>query len=207
MTTSRDTLIIENRHTGEHLELRRVARNGETWLAVRGSLPARRKGPPLHVHLREAEEFNVISGTLSGLDNGRQVQLRAGESATFPAGSVHKWWNDGDETLVAEGFVKPVVDLDHLLQAMFEVVNSGPAERPSLFYMAHVVWRHRRTQRMILMPRPIQAVVIPLIVMVGTLLGRYRGTNWPGSPAKCRDAPFVRDPAPGEALAKAATNR
>src|SRR5262245_45041366 len=205
MTTSGDKIILENRHTGERLELNRVTRNGETWLAVRGSLPAHRKGPPLHVHLREAEEFNVISGTLSALNNGRRVQLRGGESATFPAGSVHKWWNDGDETLVAEGYVKPVVDLDRLLQAMFEVVNSGPPERPSLFYMAHVMWRHRRTQRMIIMPRPIQAVVIPLIVLVGTLLGRYRGTDWPGSPARCRDAPFVRDPAPESAMARAAT--
>jgi len=28
---------------------------------------------------------------------------------------------------------------------------------------------------------------------VGTLLGRYRGTDWPGSAAKCRDAPLLED--------------
>jgi len=59
--------------------------------------------------------------------------------------------------------------------------------------MARVTWRHRRTQAVVVMPGPIQAIVIPLIVLVGTLLGRYRGTDWPGSAAKCRDAPLLED--------------
>jgi len=41
----------------------------------------------------------------------------------------------------------------------------------------------------LIMPSPGQAVVIPLIVLAGTLLGRYRGTNWPGSPDRCVPVP------------------
>jgi mannose-6-phosphate isomerase-like protein (cupin superfamily) len=44
--------------------------------------------------------------------NGRQIQVGVGESASFPAGSVHRWWNDGEETLVFEGHAGPAVDLD-----------------------------------------------------------------------------------------------
>jgi mannose-6-phosphate isomerase-like protein (cupin superfamily) len=193
MTGSGDKLILENRHTGERLEMFRVARNGETWLAIRGSLPPHRKGPPLHVHYHAAEEFRVIAGTMSAVGDGRHIQVAAGETATFHPGSVHTWWNDGDETLIAEGYAKPAGDLDRHLQAAFDVINSGPAERPPLFYMARVTWRHRRTQAVVVMPRPIQAIVIPLIVLVGTLLGRYRGTHWPGSAANCRDAPLLED--------------
>jgi len=196
MTQSTGPLILENRHTGERLEMFRVARNGETWLAIRGSLPPHRKGPPLHVHYQAAEEFRVISGTMSAVGDGRPIQVAAGESATFPPGSVHTWWNDSDDTLVAEGYAKPAGDLDRHLQAAFDVINSGRTERPPIFYMAQVTWRHRRTQAVVVMPGPIQAIMIPLIVLVGTLLGRYRGTDWPGSAARCRDAPFLEDPAP-----------
>jgi mannose-6-phosphate isomerase-like protein (cupin superfamily) len=181
-------LILENRHTGEHLELRRVVRDGRMWLALRGTLPPHRQGPPLHVHYQEAEEGQVKAGTLSAVVNGRQIQVGAGGTASFPAGSVHRWWNDGEETLVFEGHAGPAVDLDRYLQAVFDVLNSGTSDRPPLFYMAHVVWRHRRTQAVLLMPRPIQAVVLPVIVLIGTILGRYRGTDWPGSPGRCREA-------------------
>jgi quercetin dioxygenase-like cupin family protein len=189
MTGSAGSLILHNRHTGERLELRRVAGNGETWLALSGSLPPHSQGPPLHVHYGAVEEGRVLAGTLSAVVNGRPIQVAAGGSGSFPAGSVHRWWNDGDETLVFEGYSKPALDLDRYLQAVFEVLNSGPSDRPPLFYMAHVAWRHRRTQAVLFMPRPIQAVVLPLVVLIGTILGRYRGTTWPGSPDRCTGAP------------------
>jgi hypothetical protein len=106
---------------------------------------------------------------------------------------VHRWWNEGDDTLVFEGFAKPVVDLDLYLQAVFEVLNSGSAERPPLFYMAHVAWRHRRTQALRFIPQWIQAILWPAIVLMGTALGRYRGTDWPGCPDRCTEAPLVSD--------------
>jgi mannose-6-phosphate isomerase-like protein (cupin superfamily) len=193
MTQSTDPCVLHNRHTGERLELRRVARHGQIWLELKGTLPPKREGPPLHVHYQETEEGRVIAGTLSAVLDGRRIRVGAGEMARFPVGSVHRWWNDGDDTLVFEGFAKPVVDLDLYLQAVFEVLNSGSAERPSLFYMAHVAWRHRRTQAICLAPRWIQAILFPAIVLVGTTLGRYRGTDWPGCPDRCTEAPLVSD--------------
>ena len=186
-----DPLILQNRHTGERLELRRVARGGETWLAIHGMLPPHRQGPPLHVHYEQLEEVRVLAGTLSTLLNGQEGRVNAGETTTFPAGAAHRWWNDGGDTLVVEGYAKPAVDLDRYLYAVLEVLNSGTAARPPLFYMAHVAWRHRRTQRVVLMPSPIEAVVLPLIILVGTMLGRYRGTDWPGCPSRAQEAPLV----------------
>ena len=193
MTQTTDARVLHNRHTGERLELRRVARHGQVWLELKGTLPPRRQGPPLHVHYNESEEGQVIAGTLSAVLDGRRIRAGAGEMARFPVGSVHRWWNDGDDTLVFEGFAKPVVDLDRYLQAVFEVLNSGSAERPPLFYMAHVAWRHRRTQAMRLVPQWIQAILLPAIVLMGTTLGRYLGTNWPGCPDRCTEAPLVSD--------------
>jgi mannose-6-phosphate isomerase-like protein (cupin superfamily) len=179
-------LTLENRHTGECLEISRADRNGEKWLMLRGSLPPRRQGPPLHVHFSEIEEFHVKSGTLGAEADGRTIQVPAGGSATFKAGSSHRWWNDGDDVLIVDGYAGPVVDLDRYLQAAFEILNSSPSDRPSLFYMGHLAWRHRHTQAVLFMPRPLQAVVLPLILAVGTVLGRYRGSEWPGCPDRCR---------------------
>lgn len=71
-------------------------------------------------------------------------------------GVAHRWWNEGDEPLAFLGYSGPLVDLDRYLQAVFEIMNAGPAGRPPLFYLAHLAPRHRRTQAVLLMPRPIQ---------------------------------------------------
>lgn len=194
MLNGTEALVLENRHTGEHLALRRVERNGEVWLELKGSLPPHREGPPLHVHRLEHEEGRVISGTLSAVVDGETVRVDAGGGAQFPPGSVHRWWNDGDETLVFEGLSGPLVDLDRYLQAVFDVLNAGRPGRPSLFYMAHVARRHRRTQAVLVGPRAVQAVLFPVVVAIGTVLGKYRGSDWPGCPQRLRDAPTAERP-------------
>jgi len=185
-----EPLVLENRHTGERLELRRVRIDGETCLELRGSLPPRSEGPPLHVHLREGEEGTVIRGRLTAMVERQRVEAGPGETAELPLGSAHRWWNQGDEPLEFLGFVRPVVDLDRYLQAVFQIVNAGPPERPSAVYMAHVMWRHRETQRVLLMPRPLQAMVFGVAFLVGSLTGAYRGDDWPGCPGACPGAPL-----------------
>jgi mannose-6-phosphate isomerase-like protein (cupin superfamily) len=197
-----EQLILENRHTGERLALRRVMRDGVLCLELKGSLPPRNQGPPLHIHHVEIEEGHVLAGTLGAVLDGCPIRLGPGQRATFPAGSTHRWWNESDELLLFEGHSYPLVDLDRYLQAAFEVLNSGAPDRPPLFYMAHLAWRHRHTQTVLFAPRWIQAVLVPAVVLVGTLLGRYDGTGWPGCPDRCIDAPLASggaDFSPGHA--------
>jgi mannose-6-phosphate isomerase-like protein (cupin superfamily) len=184
-------LTLENRHTGERLNLRRVQRGDAVWLELKGTLPPRREGPPLHIHFAEDEEGRVRSGVLSAVLNGQPISAGPGESTAFPRGSAHRWWNEGNETLEFEGYARPVVDLDRYLQAIFEILNAGPEGRPPLFYMAHAALRHRHTQAVLIMPRPLQAVLFRVLVVLGTVLGRYRGDDWPGSPSRCRGAPLT----------------
>ena len=179
---------LENRHTGEVLSIRRIKRGDEIWLELKGSLPPHREGPPMHVHFVENEEGHIKSGTLSAVIDGRRVTAGPGETTSISRGLAHRWWNEGDDLLELEGYARPAADLDRYLQAVFEVVNAGPAGRPSLFYLAHVALRHRRTQAVLIMPRPVQAVLFRLLVAVGTVLGRYRGNDWPGCPSRCPGA-------------------
>jgi mannose-6-phosphate isomerase-like protein (cupin superfamily) len=184
-------LILENRHTGERLEMRRVVLDGETCLELRGSLPPHSEGPPLHVHLKEHEEGRVTRGRITAVVDGQRVEAGPGETAELPMGSAHRWWNEGDEPLEFVGYARPVIDLDRYLQAVFQIVNAGPPERPSAMYMAHVMRRHRETQEVRLMPRPLQSIVFRLAFLAGSLTGAYRGDNWPGCPSKCPGAPVA----------------
>jgi mannose-6-phosphate isomerase-like protein (cupin superfamily) len=182
-------LRLENRHTGEVLVLGREDRDGRVVLTLHGTLPPHRNGPPMHVHYLEDEEGQVIAGRLSATVGGQRVEAGPGETVRLPKGVPHRWWNDGDEPLEFEGCTQPLVDLDRYLQAVFEIMNAGGPARPPLFYLAHAVLRHRRTQAVLVMPAPIQAVLFRIIVALGTILGRYRGTSWPGCPTRCTGAP------------------
>jgi hypothetical protein len=103
----------------------------------------------------------------------------------------HRWWNQGDTLLAFEGHLHPLVDLDCYLQAIFEIMNSGPKDRPPLLYLAHAAIRHRRSQAVLILPPVLQAILFRLAFILGTALGRYRGTAWPGCPARCTGAPLV----------------
>jgi len=185
-----DTLQLENRHTGERLRLRRTRdRDGQMILMIDGSLPPGSSGPPPHVHWQQLEAGTVTAGSLGGRCGEETILRRAGESAVFPGGVVHAWWNAGNEVLEFGGRATPARDLDRFLQAMFAIVNAAPSGRPSIFYLAHVLWRHRHTQAIATPPLAVQRILFPVIVTVGRVLGKYRGVGWPGCPESCPGAP------------------
>ncbi len=189
------SLVLELRHTGERLVLHR-ARNsrGIEELHLSGTLPAHGEGPPLHIHAFEDEHGQVISGTLSASLDGKTMTIGPGGSARFPKGSAHRWWNAGDDELVFRGIATPAVDLDRFLHALFEVLNAGDAGWPPFFYLAHVLCRHRKTQTTLVMPRIVQSVMLPIAVLIGTVVGKYRGSAWPGCPERCVGAPSTSIP-------------
>jgi len=187
-----DFLRLENRHTGEILRMRRVHDSqGRIVLILEGTLPPGADGPPLHVHTREQEEGIVKAGTLGAFVGTKKIIVPGGGTVTLPAGIVHRWWNAGDDLLEFNGQVVPVVDLDRYLQAVFAVLNASSTGRPSIFHFAHVLWRHRDTQFMAVPSPAIQRIVLPVVLFIGRILGKYRGSNWPGSPESCPGAPLV----------------
>ncbi len=131
------------------------------------------------------------AGTLGAQVGNERIVVPAGGSAVFPAGTRHKWWNAGEDTLEFIGRATPAVDLDRFLQGVFAVLNAGPNGKPSIFYIAHVLWRHRDSQLITTPPRAVQRIVFPVILWIGRLLGKYRGSSWPGSPESCSGAPLV----------------
>jgi hypothetical protein len=185
-----NVLRLENRHTGEVLRMHRERDSeGQIILAIEGSLPPRTSGPPLHVHYYLREEGIVKAGSLGAQIGNEKIVVPAGGTGVFPPGVVHRWWNAGDDLLELSGRAIPVGDLDRFLQALFAVLNATASGTPSLFYIAHVLWRHRRTQAVMAPPLAIQRILFPVVLLVGRILGKYRGDDWPGSPSSCAGAP------------------
>jgi mannose-6-phosphate isomerase-like protein (cupin superfamily) len=182
-------LTLKNRRTGEILRMRRIREAGQTILTIDGSLPPRAAGPPPHVHFHQREEGLVKAGSLGARVGKEEILVKAGGTSAFPAGVVHTWWNAGEDLLELSGRAVPAGDLDRYLQAIFAIVNASPSGRPSLFYIAHVLWRHRKTQIVMLPPPMIQRILFPIVLLVGRALGKYRGADWPGSPESCTGAP------------------
>src|SRR5262245_55741660 len=152
-------LTLEHRHTGEILRMRRVrAIDGQTVLILEGSLPPGTSGPPLHVHLNSRETIVVQAGSL-GVQIGREkFEVPAGKTAVVPSGVLHTWWNAGDELLRLSGRAVPAGDVDRFIQALWAVLNASASGRPSIFYLAHVLWRHRRTHAIALPPKAVQRI-------------------------------------------------
>jgi mannose-6-phosphate isomerase-like protein (cupin superfamily) len=66
--------------------------NGET---LRFELVASpHSGNRLHVHPRQEERFQVLSGTFGVRVGDEQRSLGRGERLVVPAGTPHGWWND-----------------------------------------------------------------------------------------------------------------
>ena len=164
---------------------------GRVVLALDGSLPPRMDGPPSHVHFRQREEGRVRAGSLGVQVGSEKAVVPAGGTAAFPPGVVHTWWNAGDDPVEFSGRAIPAADLDRYLQAVFAVLNASASGRPSLFYIAHIARRHRHTQGLMTPPLAIQRIAFPLVLLVGYILGKYRGSAWPGSPESCSGAPEV----------------
>jgi hypothetical protein len=107
----------------------------------------------------------------------------AGQSVVFPAGTAHKFWNDGDVDLKCDAYICPPDNVEYFLSQMFDAQKRGKNGRPDMFDAAWLARRYRTEYRMLEIPAWVQAVVFPVIVFVGTVLGKFR---------KFADAPAPR---------------
>jgi mannose-6-phosphate isomerase-like protein (cupin superfamily) len=151
-------------------------------------------GPPMHVHFHQDEAIRVRKGLLGWRIRGTDGVERSGtagpgEEVVFRAGEVHRFWSAGDEPLEGEGWVRPPGNFPWFISRLHESIRENGGERPGFFEGAFLSWRYRHEFDMEEIPLPVRRFVFPVVVTLGSLLGRYR---------KYRDAPT---PAPAPAPA------
>src|SRR5687768_15506593 len=109
---SRHTREISNPRTGQKMRFLRTAADtdGEL-LRIETVNPPSHTAEPMHVHPHQETSARMISGTLEFVVDGRVRRIGPGDEITIPAGTPHRFANDGTEDAVAVQEARPALRL------------------------------------------------------------------------------------------------
>ena len=122
--------VIEN-CIGEKLIFREVEKepDGDKLIVENYVTPGR--GPVMHTHLLQDEALTVIKGRLAYEVADQHVQYaNEGDTVLFKRGTPHRFWNDGQEVLHCEGWLKPANTIVFFLSAIYAAQNKSGKVQP-----------------------------------------------------------------------------
>lgn len=83
-----------------------------------------------HVHPRQEERHEVLSGTLRASVGGQEQDYKAGERVVGPPGVPHAWRNPSDrEDLHMVSEHRPVSHMEHMLESGFAIARDFEADK------------------------------------------------------------------------------
>ncbi len=167
--------VIENPVTGERLVFRKTSRetNGEavvleTFVKPNGFVAA------AHVHPHQEERFEILRGTV-GFRLGREkIVAGPGQRVTVPAGTAHKFWNEGDGEAHFICEVRPALQFEQLIETMFGLAADSKTNRkgmPNVLRLAVIARHHFDDVRLPFPPAWMQRMGLALGAPVGRVLG------------------------------------
>jgi len=170
---------IENPVTGERIVFHQTSRetNGEavlfeTFVQPNGFVAS------AHVHPKQEERFEIVSGTLGLKVGGREIVAGPGETLTVPPGTPHRFWNAGDHEVRFRCEVRPALQFEQLLETMFALAAAGKTNKkgmPNLLRLAVITRAHFDVVRLPFPPAFVQRLGLALGAPLGRLVG-YRPT-------------------------------
>jgi quercetin dioxygenase-like cupin family protein len=170
---------IENPVTGERIVFHQTSRetNGEavvfeTFVKPDGFVAAG------HVHPKQQERFEIVSGTLGLKVGGEEIVASPGETLTVPAGTPHRFWNAGDDEVRFHCEVRPALQFEQLLETMFALAADGKTNEkgmPNILRLAVIARAHFDVVRLPFPPAFVQRLGLALGAPLGQLVG-YRPT-------------------------------
>ena len=132
-------------------------------------------GPILHVHLQQAEGFEVKQGVMAYQTSGSDVHhLQVGESTVFEKSVPHRFWNCSDEELILVSWAKPAGNLQRYMTILFLSTSERRTNTPGLFDAAYLSIQYRGEFDVLDVPRAMKQFVFPVIYWIGRTLGLYR---------------------------------
>jgi len=130
-------------------------------------------GPPVHVHPTADDSFEVIEGALDLCVDGQWRTLRAGESATAPAGAPHTFRPSNGEPVRAVNIHRPALQFESFFREMHALIRQGkirhlpPKEPRSAIYAAMLFAKYPNEIRVVKPPNG----VFRALASVGKALG------------------------------------
>jgi quercetin dioxygenase-like cupin family protein len=120
------TDVIENPVSGERVVFRQTGSDTNGELVQFDLYFAPNKPIPVaHIHTKQEERFQVVSGSVRYRLAGIESDLAPGDTAVLPSGIPHTLWNCGADQahLVVE--VRPAMNVEAGLETMFGLARDG----------------------------------------------------------------------------------
>jgi mannose-6-phosphate isomerase-like protein (cupin superfamily) len=177
MTTETNSRILDFGKTGMWWEITRSTAEsaGECFEAI-NVINADFGGPPVHAHPHAEESYQVIEGALDVFVDGAWRTLKAGESATVPAGMPHTLRNSSGAQVRLLNKHAPALDFERFFRRMHAMAASGQVALPPRGFGALV----RISMLFVEHEREIVSVKPPRAVMrTVAMLGRWLGYKLP----------------------------
>ena len=118
-------------------------------------------GPPVHVHDRAEESYEVIEGALEVFIDGRWLTLHPGQKATVPPGTLHTLKNDSDHPVKLINVHRPALRFETMFRELNALIKTGrirrlpPKDPRSLIYTAMFFAKYSDEQRAISPPNAV----------------------------------------------------
>ena len=155
---------IENPVTGEVVVFR------ATTAATRGAslefdyiVPGRYVIAPPHVHRRQQERTEVVSGCLSGRVAGRKRVVGPGEVVAVAPGVVHAWRNASADSLHVVVEFRPALQIEAMFEHLFALARAGKTNArglPPPLHMALLAHDYCDEAAIPLLPRASQRAIL-----------------------------------------------
>jgi quercetin dioxygenase-like cupin family protein len=170
--------IIENRTYGDKITFLVTAEDsGNQFLRAELYVHPGGDGPPEHYHPLQSETFEVIKGQLNLIVDGEKMLLKPGERITVPPNALHKWWNAGDEELVAVGELRPALKTEFFLETMYALDEMGKMNKkglPSFLQFAAILNEYYGELFVVGPPIIVQKIIAKFVGRFAKWMG-YRG--------------------------------
>ena len=127
--------------------------------------------PPLHLHPKQEERFDVMSGEIVVRRGSDETTFVAGESFEVPVGTPHQMTaGEAPETRL-RWEIRPALDSEGFFEAMWSLPED---RRPNPLRLAWILNRHRHEFRLAKPAYGVQRVVFGTMALVARLLGHHR---------------------------------
>ena len=171
--------VIENPVIGERAVVRvgTAESSGELLVA---DLYVRPGGAVMgeHLHPGIEESFTVVRGRLGYRLDGREGVAVPKERLHVPSGTVHDWWNAGDEEAQVLVEISPASRFEEMIRNALGLAQDGKTDakgRPRLLQATLFAREFDDVIRLTKPPRLVQRLLFGTLAPIARLLG-YRGS-------------------------------
>ena len=132
-----------------------------------------------HVHPILDEWFTVLSGRVGFRINGRESAAEIGRRLHVTPGTVHDWWNAGEDEAHVVVEVSPATRFEEAISTTFGLAREGKTNAkgmPNLLQLALLSREFEDVLYFTKPPRAVQKALFAVLAPVARLLG-YEGSH------------------------------